>query len=378
MNKWEMIQGIYIHIPFCLQKCQYCDFTSFPQVDGNQMVAYTEQLCRHINYYRKTMPINPRATIYFGGGTPSLLPLSCLEQIVSALKAKGLWEYPAEATIEVNPGTVTAAKLKAYRALGFDRISMGIQSLHDKELKAMGRIHNKQEAVDALTMAKEAGFKRINGDLIFGYPGQTVASVKSSVEGLVQLGLKHISVYGLSVEKGTPLEKNIKKGSLRLPEDDAVGDMYDFIAKYLPEHGLKHYEISNFAKTGEEARHNLVYWHYLPYLGFGIGAVSFTGKERYTGPLTMKEYLAGKLAEKEKLTSAIQLEECIFMNLRTLDGVNIEEIKERFAIDFGIKYSREIAECEAQKLVEWAQDNKILRLTPLGMQFGNRVFEKFM
>lgn len=143
------------------------------------MVAYTEQLCRHIGRYRKTMAINPKATIYFGGGTPSTLPLSCLEQIVLALKAKGLWQQPAEATIEVNPGTVNLEKLKAYRAMGFDRISMGIQSLQDKELKTMGRIHSAQEAKEALAMAKEAGFTRINGDLIFGYPGQTFASVKS-------------------------------------------------------------------------------------------------------------------------------------------------------------------------------------------------------
>ena len=378
MNKWEILQGIYIHIPFCLQKCQYCDFTSFPQVEGNKIVAYTEQLCRHIGRYRKIMPVNPRATIYFGGGTPSVLPLSCLEQIVYALKAKGLWQRPAEATIEVNPGTVDEEKLKAYRNLGFDRISMGIQSLHDKELKTMGRIHNKQEALAALDMAQKAGFKKINGDLIFGYPGQTLNSVKSSVEELVKLGLTHISVYGLSVEKGTPLAKALKNGKLKLPDDNIVGDMYDFIVKYLPENGLRHYEISNFAKPGEEAQHNLVYWHYLPYLGFGIGAVSFTGRERRTGTLTMAAYLAGGKQDIEKLTPDIQLEECIFMGLRTIDGINIEEIKERFGVDFKKKYSKEVTECELQNLVEWTENGNVLRLTAKGMQFGNRVFEKFM
>ncbi len=378
MQKWEMIQGIYIHIPFCLQKCQYCDFTSFPQVQGAQMVAYTEQLCRHISRYRKTMPINSRATIYFGGGTPSILPLSCLEQIVSALKAKGLWQQPAEATIEANPGTVTEKNLQAYRALGFDRISMGIQSLNDKELKAMGRIHNSREALDALNMAKQAGFTRINGDLIFGYPGQTLASVTSSVRGLAKWGLTHISVYGLSVEKETPLAQSLQQGYLQLPDENTVGDMYEFVTKYLPEQGLRNYEISNFAKPGEEARHNLVYWHYLPYLGFGIGAVTFTGQERHTGPLTMEEYLGDTKPEKEILTPATQLAECIFMGLRTMDGINMEEIAERYGVNFREKYSREIAECEAQKLAEWTQKGKVFRLTSRGRQFGNIVFEKFI
>lgn len=378
MNKWEMLQGIYVHIPFCLQKCQYCDFTSFPQVEGARMVAYTEQLCRRINNYRKIMPTNPQATIYFGGGTPSILPLSCLEQIVGALKGKGLWQHPAEATIEVNPGTVTPEKLRAYKALGFDRISMGIQSLNNKELKAMGRIHNKAQALEALQLAREAGFTRISGDLIFGYPGQTLTTVKSSIEGLVEWGLTHISVYGLSVEKGTPLAKNLKEGKLHLPDEDVVGDMYDFVIEYLQAKGFRHYEISNFAKPGEEAQHNLIYWQYLPYLGFGIGGVSFTGTQRQTEPLSMKEYLEGLSGEIEKLTPAIQLEECIFMGLRTVDGINIEEIEERFKINFREKYAKAIAESQVQGLLEWQKKNTILKLTEKGMKLGNIVFEKFM
>lgn len=376
MEKWEAVQGIYVHIPFCLQKCLYCDFASFPHQEEAVMEQYTEHLCQEILNYAGTLSIAPQATIYFGGGTPSVLPLKCILKIVQALKDKGLWQQPAEATIEANPGTLNAEKLAVLRAAGFDRISMGVQSLQDKELKAMGRIHNAQQALAALAEAKQAGFTRVSGDLIYGYPGQTQNSVQASVEGLVGAGLTHISVYGLTVESGTPLVKLVEAKKMVLPDEDTTVDMYEAVTAYLPQHGLQRYEISNYAVQGQESLHNLVYWHYLPYLGFGLGATGFDGLNRYTNSSSLQAYLQGAVASKEVLTAATRLSECIFMGLRLSEGIAKEEIAERFHINFQEKYGHIIEECMEQNLM-W-QRGKRLGLTAAGMEVGNIVFEKFL
>lgn len=376
MEKWEAVQGIYIHIPFCLQKCLYCDFASFSQQGEAVMEQYTRKLCQEILAWRQILPVDAKATIYFGGGTPSVLPLACILQIVQALKDRGLWQQPAEATIEANPGTLTAEKLAVLKAAGFDRISMGVQSLNDKELKAMGRIHNAQQALNALAEARQAGFTRINGDLIYGYPGQTQASVLDSVEGLVKAGLTHISVYGLTVEPGTPLAKLVEEKKLSLPEEDTTVNMYEAVTAYLPEHGLQRYEISNYAAAGQESLHNLVYWHYFPYLGFGLGATGFDGVNRYTNSSNLQEYLQGALASKEVLTASTRLSECIFMGLRLSSGISMEEIAQRFPINFQEKYGNIIEECQRQNLM-W-QTGKRIGLTATGMEVGNIIFEKFL
>jgi oxygen-independent coproporphyrinogen-3 oxidase len=378
MNKWEQIQGIYIHIPFCLQKCLYCDFASFPQQSRKTMAKYTDRLCQEIKQSVLTLPINTRATIYFGGGTPSVLPVEHIAKIVATLKSTGLWQNPTEATIEANPGTISLESLRAYRKLGFDRISFGIQSMQDAELKAMGRIHTSTEAVEAIYLAKEAGFSRISADLIYGYPGQTLKSVASSLKTLVGQGIKHMSVYGLVVEEKTPLCHNLDAGKLSLPSEDDSGDMYDFIVKYLPQQNYKRYEISNYAFPGEESQHNLVYWQYLPYLGLGVSACSFNGLARITNPSNIDEYLQEKQPVIENLAVATRLSEYIFMGLRTRQGINLAAAKQRFNVNIMETYEKEIIECQNKGLLKIDGLKSVMSLTEFGMKFGNQVFEKFL
>ena len=378
MNNWEQIQGIYIHIPFCLQKCLYCDFASFPHQNRETMAKYTDRLCQEIKQRALSFPVNPQATIYFGGGTPSVLPLENIRQIVGTLKNNGLWQNPLEATIEANPGTISLDSLHTYRQLGFDRISFGIQSMQDEELKAMGRIHTSIQAREAINMASEVGFSRISADLIYGYPGQTLQSITDSLKTTVAQGVKHMSVYGLVVEAGTPLCHNLDAGKLTLPSEDDSGDMYDFVVKYLPQQGYKRYEISNYACPGEESLHNLVYWQYLPYLGLGLSACSFDGQARITNSNNIEEYLQGKTPETEKLDRETRLAEYIFMGLRTSYGVNLAVAEERFAIDIREIYKKEISECQSKGLMEIDRLQRTMHLTDFGMKFGNQVFEKFL
>jgi oxygen-independent coproporphyrinogen III oxidase len=378
MNKWEQIQGIYIHIPFCLQKCLYCDFASFPHQSREIMGKYTDRLCQEIQQHVLELPVNPQATIYFGGGTPTVLPMEYITKIVKTLKSAGLWENPAEATIEANPGTISRESLLAYRKLGFDRISFGIQSLKNEELKAMGRIHSSLEALEAINFAKEAGFSRINADLIYGYPGQTLESITNSLQILIEQGIKHLSVYGLVVEDGTHLCQKLDIGELTLPSEDDSGDMYDFIVKYLPQRGYKRYEISNYAFFGEESLHNMVYWQYLPYLGFGVSACSFNGKMRSTNTNNIAKYLQGKKSIIEDLELTTRLEEYIFMGLRTSFGINFSAARKRFNLDIMKIYEKEITECQSKGLLKVDDLQGGMNLTELGMRFGNQVFEKFL
>ncbi|MDD4320603.1 MAG: radical SAM family heme chaperone HemW [Acidaminococcaceae bacterium] len=378
MNKWEQIQGIYVHIPFCLQKCLYCDFASFAQKSDKTMAKYTDKICGEINQHISDMYINPQATIYFGGGTPSVLPIKYIEKIVAALKNKGLWQKPTEVTIEANPGTISAESLQAYRHMGFNRISFGIQSMQDSELKAMGRIHTAREALAAIEMARSAEFTHISVDLIYGYPGQTIKSVTNSLETIVKQGIKHLSVYGLVVEEDTPLQKKVETGELLLPGEDDSGDMYDFIEKYLIQQQYRRYEISNYALEGEESKHNLLYWQYLPYLGFGVSACSFNGKERKTNPYTIEGYLNEAEPLIEKLSPADTLAEYIFMGLRTSQGINLEIACKRFNVDIKKRYEQEIKECQSKGLLQVDAGETSFSLTEFGMKFGNQVFEKFL
>ena len=234
MEQHKIIQATYIHTPFCVQKCLYCDFASYACRDTNIMKEYAQSVCREIaNGGAVKLPVNPQATIYFGGGTPSTLPIECIAQIVDALKEHKYWQEPAEATIEVNPGTADLDKLKALRALGFDRISFGVQSLNDRELKTIGRIHSASEALQAIAWAKEAGFARISADLIYGLPGQTMESLRQTLAELTATGIEHVSVYGLIVEEGTPLCTLINEGKLSLPDEDTAADMYELVQSFL-------------------------------------------------------------------------------------------------------------------------------------------------
>ena len=375
-HPWETYQAVYVHIPFCVHKCAYCDFASYQIYNDHIMTDYARRLVEEISAWTPALPVSPTATVYFGGGTPSVLPLEDLAAIVTALKERGFWQHPAEATLEANPGTVDRERLRFYRQLGFDRLSLGIQSFQPEELAAMGRIHTAEQAEEAIALAREAGFRRISGDLIYGYPGQTVETVRDSLERLLDTGVDHVSVYGLTVEEGTLLAKQVREGKALLPSEDASGTMYDFLMEALPQAGYHRYEISNFARPGQESRHNQVYWHYDPYMAFGAAACRFDGKIRETNPRNLQAYLQGAPPEREILTCEDRRAELVFMNLRTVKGLSLEEFTQRTAEDFFHIYGEGFTHCRKQGWI--TREGNRIRLTEQGMRYGNLAFEEFL
>lgn len=383
LQAYRQIQGVYVHIPFCRQKCLYCDFNSFSGYGADIMAAYTGAVCAEIAARPEDLPVNINASIYFGGGTPSLLPVENTEQIVKALKEYGFWQQPREASVEANPGTVDLAKLKALRQMGFDRLSFGVQSLNDKELKAIGRVHNAEEALEALELAKKAGFKRINADVIYGLPGQNMESLKQTLQQLADCDIKHLSVYGLIVEEGTPLEKLVAQGKITLPDEDETADMYEFVQEFLKQQGFERYEISNYARGGAYSRHNLVYWHYYPYAAFGAGACGFNGSARFTAKGSVPDYIKAVesqngIYDKEELEPSVQFEEFMFMGLRKKSGVDLLEAKERFGIDVLAKYALQLKPFIEGGFVQADEERHNLSLTERGMEVGNQIFEIFV
>lgn len=381
----DFYEGVYIHTPFCLQKCLYCDFASYAGLGKTVQENYVQALCKEITWRGKN--VKPTATIYFGGGTPSVLETEQLARIVQALKSTGVWQHPTEATIEVNPGTVDLAKLKALKALGFDRLSMGVQSLNDNELKVIGRIHTAQQALDTIKSAQEAGFKRINADVMTGLPEQTVASLTNTIQGLLATGLKHLSVYSLILEPGTPLETLVAKKQIKLPDEDQDLQLYLTALKILETSPLKRYEISNFAVPGQESQHNLHYWRYRPYLGLGAAAVSFDGTQRFAATESVESYInsietaSGETygwGSVEVLTPALRLEEYLFMGLRTSEGISLCEAQERFGCDVIKEYGKDLEPYFENGCLEKTRDGKSVHLTAKGMQYGNQIFEVFV
>lgn len=395
------VQAIYVHIPFCRQKCLYCDFASYAGCSEQQMEAYAEAVCSEIaGRAAEGKNVTDRATIYFGGGTPSTLPVHALEKIVRSLKDAGFWRNPAEATIEVNPGTADLEKLSFYRSLGFDRISFGVQSLNDAELKTIGRIHSAKDALEALELARTAGFKRINADLIYGLPGQTLESLQNTIERLLATGIEHMSVYGLIVEEGTPLARLVDSGKLALPDENTGADMYELVQKMLKKAGFQRYEISNYAKNGQYSRHNLVYWQYHPYAAFGAAAVGFDGRIRRGASEQVLPYIEGvsnlygsardvltqaevkeayaALYTEEILTNEELFGEYMFMGLRRAQGADLQEAQERFGINVWERYGKELQPLVEHKLLVYDKENATLRLTEQGMAVGNQIFEIFV
>ena len=390
-NSWQQYQAIYVHIPFCKQKCLYCDFASYACFGEREMRTYTDAMCHEIEVRaEEASNVAFGATIYFGGGTPSVLPTDCLEGIVSTLKSCGFWQKPAEATIEVNPGISDVNKLKRMREAGFDRISFGVQSLQEAELRAIGRIHSAEEAIAAIDMARAAGFARISCDLIYGLPGQSLASLKDTICRITKTGIEHMSVYGLIVEEGTPLERLVNSGQMVLPDEDIAADMYELVQRLLAQAGFERYEISNYAKNGQYSRHNTVYWQYHPYIAFGAAACGMEKALRRTAASTVPEYIAAaqaltsgnwrtsELYTSESLTLQQQLEEFMFMGLRRAAGADLAEARTRFGVDVWQRYQKELAPYIAQGLVGYEAAAERLYLTPAGMELGNQIFAIFV
>ena len=373
--------GVYVHIPFCRHKCFYCDFPSYAG-EERWMSRYREALCREIaaQGYRCLQEGAVR-TVYIGGGTPTALAADDLLAVICAVRESFRLTGEEEFTVEANPGTVDAKLLERLCEAGVNRLSFGVQSFSDALLAAIGRIHTAREAEDAVRMAQKAGF-RVSLDVMYGLPGQTLADLAASVARAAALAVRHISVYGLAVEEGTPFARMADEGRLDLPTDEVCGDMYDYITAELPRLGYRRYEISNYAKAGEESCHNLAYWQDVPYIGLGAAAHSYWHGRRTENEQDLCRYIAcieGGLSparEEEPCSRESHIEEFAFLALRTADGIDKKCFRGTFASDVHEVYGEVIARLQAADLVE--ETTESIRLTEQGMKFGNRVFEAFL
>ena len=374
--------GLYIHIPFCIQKCLYCDFPSESGADEMKRAAYTAALVCQIELWRKRFPSFVAQTVYIGGGTPSLLSVTQLQAIVEALEQAGWWQSAQERSIEANPGTVSLAKLRVMRELGINRISFGVQSFADHLLAKVGRIHTAAQAVMAVEEAAQAGFSRINVDLMYGLPNQTTVDWADTLAQAVQLPVEHISAYALTVEDGTPLAKTVRQNPDYLPDEDVTAAMHELTLTHLADGGFARYEISNFAKPGAACLHNMGYWRYQPYLGLGAAAVSTWRGRRWRMMEKTDDYLYDaenhffRSCETEKLTHGERLGEYIFLGLRTAEGISLREANRRFNIHFQTKFAKQTEQLLTYKWAVLQQGR--LRLTTEGMKWANQAVTLFL
>lgn len=326
--------GIYIHIPFCDHKCIYCDFYSI--ITEDNISSYPAALFSEIrNYGKQFGESHLFSTIFFGGGTPSLMEPDYLKNILHELHSNFRFTDDIEITMETNPGTVNLEKLKEFRAAGINRISIGIQSFHAKELEFMTRIHDAETAIRTVHDAAEAGFDNISADLIFNLPGQTKAMWQENLDTAMQLPLTHLSTYSLILERGTILNKMVLDHKVVLNEEDHDADLYEFTIDYMMKRGFHQYEVSNFANPGFECRHNIIYWNYKDYLGFGTSAHSFAGGKRWWNISSLKLYIdavktkGNPIAGSEQLSSAQMEEEYVMLALRS-SGLESTELVHLF------------------------------------------------
>lgn len=376
--------GVYIHIPFCKQKCFYCDFPSFAGRErfiDNYLAALGWELELAAEKYGEQGRLKP-ATVYVGGGTPSLLTLTQMEGLFAAIDKHINLDFVDEFTIEANPGTLTVDKLRLMKAAGVNRLSIGVQSLDDDCLKKIGRIHTVQEAVESVRMAQEKGFDNISIDLMYGLPGQTMETLKASVEKALTLDVQHISIYGLQLEEGTVFSRQQEMGKLQLPDDEQVEMMYDYITEVLPLNDYTRYEISNYALPGFESKHNCLYWQDVSYLGFGAGAHSYWQGSRYENPADIEQYISrisgGEILGymEEQVGEKEHMEEFCFLGLRMTSGIKKGKFKEVFNKDIHEVFGETIKEMKSKDLLE--ETNTSLRLTKLGTKYGNVVFGAFI
>ena len=397
--------SIYLHIPFCEAKCIYCDFNSYAHQE-HLYAPFVEALCADIargpepDVLRRLAPVPegeadpldrfdreagplPVATIFFGGGTPSVLTPEQVGQILDACRAHYAVAPDAEITLEANPGTISEAKFAGYRAAGVNRLSMGVQSFDDAMLKKLSRIHTAAEAREAFRRARRAGFDNINLDLIFGLPEQDVAHWDRTLDALLELQPDHISAYSLIVEERTRLWKLVEIGRVVVPGEDIVGEQYELARTRLAQAGYRQYEISNWTRT-EPCRHNLVYWHAEDYLGFGPGAAGYWGNRRYTTIRRPAEYVrrlgAGEtpIREAEWIDRATAMGEFLMLGLRLNEGVVLAEFARRFGQPFEAIFGPTAAQLAAWGLLEQEQRSGRLRLTERGQLVGNEVFARFL
>lgn len=372
--------GIYLHIPFCQQKCNYCDFNSgcySIEIQKKYLDSLLSEIKLESNFYKRYSV----DSIFIGGGTPSLLPEKYIDKIVKALNKNFNISSNIEFTIEVNPNSINRNKLELYKSLGINRLSIGAQSFVEKELINIGRIHRENDITQGVEDAKSVGFKNISLDLMTAIPLQSMESLKFSLEKAISLGVSHISAYGLIIEDGTPFEKMHKKGKLNLPSEDEERKMYHNLRNFLFENDFVHYEISNFAKPGHESRHNIKYWECEDYLGLGLGAHSRISNTRIENIGDIYKYIQNSensksfIEDKVVLTKTDEINEKLIMGIRLIKGINIQSINDEFEIDFLKEYSKEIDNNLKNGYI--TIEDGYMKLTTRGLDFSNLVELEF-
>lgn len=371
------VNSVYIHIPFCLRKCNYCDFVSFPADDCRQRLSeYSGLLQKELELYQKKICLDSMHTIYFGGGTPSLMEPSQIAGLIS------LFPPAEEVTLEANPETLDEERLAAFRQAGINRLSMGVQSFDEKLLQSMGRGHSPAQAIEMVAAARKAGFDNISIDLIYGLPGQTADGWRQDLEQALALETEHISLYGLTIEPGTPWGSMVQKGQLAPVDEDLAADMLEIAMDRLEQAGFNHYEISNFARPGYESRHNLAYWRRENYLGLGVAAAGCLLEHRLYNYKDYEDYEQAvsegrlPLMDEEILHIDQVIGEAIFLGLRLSEGIDFAAFQTQYGLDPRRRFRRAIGKMSAAGLLQ--VDNEGMRLTKRGVLLGNQVFEQFV
>lgn len=384
--------GIYVHIPFCKQKCYYCDFKSYANKEEliEKYIKWLKYEIKEVgegnklDYENDLDELVTVKTIYIGGGTPSYLDSKYIKEIIEEIRENFKLADKVEITIEVNPGTVNKTKLLDYINSGINRISIGLQSTDNELLKRIGRIHKYEDFLQTYNMAREVGLKNINVDLMLALPGQTIAKLEKGLKQVIDLQPEHISLYSLIIEDGTKIEKMLKNNEITLPDENIERKMYWETKKVLEEAGYIHYEISNFAKEGYKSEHNWNCWSQKEYMGFGVAAHSYTNDVRFSNIDSIEEYIEnyeqGNVTDNfvfhEKQTQSSKMKEYMMLGLRKIEGISIQEFKNKFVGNPLYIYRKELQKLVEEELIEIELDK--IKLTKKGLDFANIVWEEFI
>nr|WP_295597608.1 radical SAM family heme chaperone HemW [uncultured Terrisporobacter sp.] len=373
--------GLYIHIPFCVTKCKYCDFNSF-KIDLNEKIKYLNYLGEEMKLYKEEIKNREIDSVFVGGGTPSILNENEINILFEKIKENFNIKSNAEITMECNPGTLTLNKLKVMKKSGVNRLSIGLQAVQNHHLKYIGRIHTFEEFEKNYHDAKQMGFDNINIDLMYALPNQSREDWMESLEKVVKLNPTHISAYSLILEENTELFKMYERDEFNLLDENTDIEMYEYTIDYLKSHGYNQYEISNYAKDNFECKHNVLYWKCEEYVGIGASASGYFNGIRYNNICELDNYekmiLEGEkpIEWEEKLSIKDEIEESIFLGLRMNEGIQISDFKEKYNFDFEKEYKNEIEKLSKMELIEI--DNNRMKLTQKGREISNSVFVEFI
>ncbi len=365
------MKGLYIHIPFCVKKCKYCDFTSYTNC-GEKVEEYLNALFREMSGYKG----EGVDTVFIGGGTPSILSGEQIEALMTNIRKNFNLTHDCEISMEVNPGTLNADKIRAMYDGGINRVSVGVQSFNDDELNAIGRIHTADVAYNNILQLGEAGFRNINIDIMSAIPLQTKETLLETLKRAVSLPITHISAYSLILEEGTPLKNEYENSKFTLPTDDEDREMYAITVDFLKRHGFLRYEISNFAKEGYECKHNLKYWQCNEYIGLGVSAHSYIGNKRFSNTNNLQEYINGAKRDIIILKEHDKISEFMIMGLRTQKGISENEFKNRFGKDLKDIFITEIEKFTKLGLLKF--NNGYYSLTDRGFDISNSIMSEFI